>query len=318
MKKILQYNFSDMHITEDKEFFISDDHYKNSLKKVDPLDKEEFCQALFSVEHDVSSYSLRYNGTYFRVEESICVGGRLWSLRRMPDKVPSIHNLGYNHRFVQQMLSLSDKSGLILLGGSTGQGKTTAIASLLAEYLNMNGGFAYAIEDPSEMPLEGEYKAVNGSIGFCRQIEVVNDDWRSPLKGALRSHPRYIFIGEIRTADAAQECLRAAISGHLVLASIHAGTVTDAINSLVKYAAYGMSENSAFDILSRGILAVINQELVGLESAKHPKIEVVFANPELNKADQVRSIIRSGTLNLATIIERQAIRLALSQPIFDE
>ncbi len=44
---------------------------------------------------------------------------------------------------------------------------------------------------------------------------------------------------------------------------------------------------------------------------------MLFANPELNKADPVRSIIRSGVVNLATIIERQAIKLAQSQPLFD-
>ena len=317
MKKLLQYSFSDLYINENKDFYISDEHYRNSLKKVEPTDKEEFCNELFNVAHNDNSYSLIYNGTYFRVEVSNTVSGQLWCLRRMPDKVPSIHNLGYNHRFVQYMLSLSDKSGLILWSGSTGNGKTTAIASLLAEYLNINGGFAYAIEDPAEMPLEGEYQAVNGSIGFCRQIEVIHDDWKTPLKSALRSHPRYIFIGEIRTADAAVECLRAAISGHLVLASIHAGTLTDAVASLVKYASYGMSENSAYDILSRGILAVINQELVGVDNHRRPVTETLFANPELNKGDPVRAIIRSGTLNLATLIERQAIKMAQSQPLFE-
>ncbi|MBR5599090.1 MAG: Flp pilus assembly complex ATPase component TadA [Alphaproteobacteria bacterium] len=318
MKKLLQYNFSDLYINADKEFYISDECYKNSLKKVEPTDKEEFCHELFSTIHQDSSYSLIYKGTYFRVESSITVSGELWCLRRMPDKVPSIYDLGFNHRLVQYLVSLFDKSGLILWSGATGQGKTTSIASLLVEYLNVNGGFAYTIEDPAEMPLEGEYKAINGSVGFCRQIEVKNDDWKSPLKSALRSHPRYIFIGEIRTPDAAQECLRAAISGHVVLATIHAGTLTDAINSIVKYASFSMSETSAYDILSRGLLAVINQELVGVGKERHPSVEVVFANPELNKADTVRSIIRSGTINLATIVERQSIKLSLSQPIFDE
>jgi len=317
MKKLLQYNFSDLYINDDKDFFISDNHYKNSLKKIEVSDKEEFCNKLFAKEHKDSSYSLVYNGTYFRVELSNSISGRLWCLRRMPEKVPSIHNLNYNHRFLQQILSLADKSGLILWSGSTGQGKTTAISSLLAEYLNVNGGFAYAIEDPIEMPMEGEYQAINGSVGFCRQIEVENDNWGVLLKSALRSHPRYIFIGEIRTSDAALECLRAAISGHLVLATIHAGTLTDAISSLVKYASFGMNEASAYDVLSRGILAVVNQELVGIDNNKHPIVEMLFANPELNKADPVRSIIRSGVLNLATVIERQAIKIAKSQPIFD-
>ena len=318
MKRLLQYSFSDLYINQDKDFYISDEHYRNSLKKIEPTDKEDFCRELFSTIHNDSSYSIVYKGTYFRVESSHSISGDIWCLRRIPDKVPNIHNLGFNHRFIQHLLSLSDKSGLILWGGATGQGKTTSIASLLAEYLNLNGGFAYAIEDPAEMPLEGEYKALNGSVGFCRQIEVVDDNWKGPLKSALRSHPRYIFIGEIRTPDAAQECLRAAISGHLVLATIHAGTLTDAINSIVKYASFSMSESSACDILSRGILAIINQELVGVDKERHPSVETVFANPELNKADPVRSIIRSGTINLATIIERQSIKLSLSQPLFDD
>lgn len=110
----------------------------------------------------------------------------------MPLTIPSIHNLSFDHRFVQYMLSLSSQSGLIIWGGATGSGKTTSISSLLAEYLNLEGGFAYTIEDPAEMPLEGEYQSFNGSIGFCKQTEVQNDNWRDPLKSALRSKPRYI------------------------------------------------------------------------------------------------------------------------------
>lgn len=178
----------------------------------------------------------------------------------MPLTIPSIHNLSFDHRFVQYMLSLSSQSGLIIWGGATGSGKTTSISSLLAEYLNLEGGFAYTIEDPAEMPLEGEYQSFNGSIGFCKQTEVQNDNWRDPLKSALRSKPRYILIGEIRTPDAACECLRASISGHLVLTTIHASSITDALSSLVKYASFSMSESSAFDILSRGILAVVKQD----------------------------------------------------------
>ena len=214
------------------------------------------------------------------------------------------------------MLSLGEASGLILWSGATGQGKTTSVSALLHEYLTLNGGFAYTIEDPAEMPLEKEYNAVNGSIGFCKQIEVIDDDWKAPLKGALRSHPKYILIGEIRTTDAAIECLRAAISGHLVLATIHAGTITDAIHSLVKYATPQMSEESAYNTLSRGILAVVNQELVG-SNKKQPVVDFIFANPELNHADATRSIIRSGNINLASIIERQKIRLVQGKPLFE-
>lgn len=313
---LLKYSFSDLYINTNKDFYISDERYINSLKKVVPTDKDKFYKKVVNTSHKESSYSIKYRGTSFRVENVVSTNGEIYCLRRMPLQVPSIHNLGFDNRFVQYMLSLAPYSGLILWAGSTGSGKTTAISALLSEYLKLNGGFAYTIEDPAEMPLEGEYAALNGSIGLCKQIEVQHDKWGDALKSALRSHPRYILIGEIRTPDAAHECLRAAISGHLVLSTIHSSSIASAISSLVKYASYYMSETSAYDVLSRGLLSVVNQNLDGLEAKRKPEIETVFANPKANQACQVRSIIRSGSLNLATSIEAQAIRMQQGKKLF--
>jgi len=314
--ELLQNSFSDLFINVNKDFYISDERYTNSLKKIIPIDKEDFYEKLISIPHKETSYAMQYKGTYFRIENVQSIDGGIYCLRRMPQRVPSIHNLSFDHRFIQYMLSLASSSGLILWGGSTGSGKTTAISALLSEYLNLLGGFAYTIEDPAEMPLDGEYQAFNGSLGFCKQTEIRGDNWGESLKSALRSRPRYILIGEIRTPDAAKECLRAAISGHLVLTTIHASSITDAISSLVKYASYSMSESSAYDILSRGILAVVKQDLYGVENHRHPHIETLFANPDINKGCQIRSIIRSGKLNLATSIEMQAIKMQQGSPIF--
>ncbi|MBO5038795.1 MAG: Flp pilus assembly complex ATPase component TadA [Alphaproteobacteria bacterium] len=315
-RNLLDYNFSDLYIDTNHNFFITDENYVNSLKKVIPEDREEFYNALTSIPHQESSYSVCYKGIFFRCEHIVSLGGPMYCLRRQPVEVPSIYNLGFDYRFVQYMLSLSSLSGLIIWAGSTGSGKTTAISALLAEYLKLEGGFAYTIEDPAEMPLEKEYSAFNGSIGVCKQTEVIDDNWGAPLKSALRSHPRYILIGEIRTPEAAQQCLRAAISGHLVLTTIHANSITDAFTSLVKYAAYNMSEASAYDILSRGILGIVKQDLVGIAPNRHPALETLFANPDPNKGCQVRSIIRSTKLNLGTAIESQAIKLAQGISLF--
>ena len=314
--ELLKYNFSDLYINSNKDFYISDERYLNSLRKVTPTDKDKFYKKVVNTEHQERSYSIKYRGTSFRVENVVSTNGEIYCLRRMPLQVPSIHNLGFDNRFVQYMLSLASYSGLILWAGSTGNGKTTSISALLSEYLKLNGGFAYTIEDPAEMPLEGEYTALNGSVGLCKQIEVQNDKWGDALKSALRSHPRYILIGEIRTPDAAHECLRAAISGHLVLSTIHSGSISSAISSLVKYASYYMSEASAYDILSRGLLSIIYQNLDGLETKRKPEIEALFANPEVNQACQVRSTIRNGNLNLATSIEAQAIRMQQGKKLF--
>lgn len=314
--KLLEYNFSDLYIDSNKDFYISDERFINSLKKIEPDDQDEFYSYVQSIPHNERSYSLTYTGTFFRIENVKSINGEIYCLRRMPLNIPSIYNLGLNSQFIKHVLELASYSGLILWSGATGTGKTTAISSLLAEYLKQHGGFAYTIEDPAEMPLDGVYHANNGSVGFCKQTEVQQDNWGAPLKSALRSRPRYILIGEIRTPDAAQECLRASISGHLVLTTIHANSITDALTSLVKYASYNMSENSAYDILSRGLLCAVKQDLLGVGADKKPCIETIFANPDLNKGCQVRSIIRSGKLNLATSIEMQAARLTQNADLF--
>ena len=132
----------------------------------------------------------------------------------------------------------------------------------------------------------------------------------------LRSKPRYVYLGEIRDPEIASEALRAAISGHLVLSTIHASTVTDAIQSIVKYAAAsGISEDMSYDLVGNGVLAVLHQRLVGVP--KHPELEYVFANPDGTKGDQLRGIIKSGKLNLSTTIESQRIRLSRGVQLFD-
>lgn len=316
MVKINDFYFSDMYITPNREAYIPDTKTKCGLQRFEPEDFEEFYSLLENSYTEHPSYSVIYEDIFFRVERSMTMYGPQYCLRKMPKQVPGITQLGFDPRLVSHIMSLSSASGLILWSGPTGSGKTTAISSLLREFLIKEGGFAYTIEDPAEMPLDGEYKAINGSLGLCKQTLAINDNWGAMLKSALRSKPRYILVGEIRTPECASECLRAATSGHLVLSSIHANNVPDAINSLVKYASSSdMSEELAYDLVSRGILGILHQTLAGGE-IKYPNVNFLFANPDTTKGDQVRASIRTGKLNLATIMDQQQNRLFAGRPIF--
>lgn len=317
MARINDTYYSDIYITAEKLVFVPDSQTENGLQQIEPDDFEEFYELLKKMYQGKSSYSVIYEGYFFRVERTMSMYGEIYCMRKMPKKVPDLSSLGYPQELVTYLSELGEASGLILLGGATGSGKTTTISSLLREYLIRNGGFAYTIEDPFEMPLDGEYHAINGSIGLCKQTQPVNDDWGAALRSALRSRPRYIFVGEIRTPEAASECLRAATSGHLVLSSIHANNVSDAIDALVKHASAGeMSEELAFDLLSRGLLGVIHQQLTGI-GLKRPVVQYLFANPDTTQGDQTRNIIKTGKINLATTIEMQMIRLAQGHPLFE-
>ncbi len=312
-------SFSDIYITPEKVAYIPDGRTENGLEVFKADDFEQFYNLLERTwDGKNPSYSVLYEKYFYRVERSMSLYGVQYCARRMPQKTPSFNTLGFDFELQRYLMTLSNASGLILWSGPTGAGKTTSISSLLKEYLTMEGGFAYTIEDPSEMPLDGVYKSAAGGIGLCKQTLPPKGNWGEGLKSALRSKPRFILVGEIRTPDTASEVLRAATSGHLVLSTIHANNVTDAINSVVKYAAStSMSEELAYDLFSRGMLGVLHQTLNGTKSKK-PSISFLFANPDTTKGDQVRGIIKTGKLNLATPIETQANRLALGKSMFPD
>lgn len=318
MGLINEVKFSDLYITPDKTCYIWSGKTDCGLMTITFDDFPEFLAGL-ETEYDGKncSYLLNYKGRNYRVERTVALQGPQYCARKMPTTVPDLKDLGIDAGVYKHLVSLSGAYGLILLAGATGSGKSTTVSALLKEYLSLKGGYAFTIEDPIEMPLDGEYHSQDGELGLCKQTVPPEGKWEEGLKSALRSKPRYILLGEIRTPEVASEALRAATSGHLVLSTIHANNVSDAVNSLVKYAASsGISEEMAYDLVANGFLACIHQILEGVP--KRAKQTYLFANPNTQKSYQVRGILRSGKLNLGTVLEQQKIKLQRGLPLFSD
>jgi len=119
---------------------------------------------------------------------------------------------------------LANPYGLILVVGPTGGGKTTTLAGAVGE-LNQPGKKVISIEDPVEYQIDGVTQiAVNSAIGLT---------FASVLRSVLRHDPDVIVVGELRDAETAEIAVNAALTGHLVLATLHANTAAAAPARLV-------------------------------------------------------------------------------------
>lgn len=147
---------------------------------------------------------------------------------RLLDYSSSLEGLGTlgfskdNLRKVQRMLDIPN--GIILVTGATGSGKSTTTYSMLQE-LNKEDRNIITVEDPVEMNIEGINQVnVNSEIGLT---------FASALRSILRQDPNIILIGEIRDNETAQIAVRAAITGHLVLSTIHTNDSLSTIERLL-------------------------------------------------------------------------------------
>ncbi len=132
-----------------------------------------------------------------------------------------LENLGFtkeNYETILKMISIPN--GIILVTGATGSGKSTTVYSML-QRLNTENRNLITVEDPIEMNIEGINQVqVNSEIGMT---------FGSALRSILRQDPDIIMIGEIRDTETARIAVRSAITGHLVLSTIH---TNDSLNTI--------------------------------------------------------------------------------------
>ncbi len=127
-----------------------------------------------------------------------------------------------NYNKVLKMLNFPN--GIILVTGATGTGKSTTLYSFLQK-LNTEGSNLITVEDPVEMDIKGVNQVqVNSDIGL---------DFATVLRSILRQDPNIIMIGEIRDSETAKIAVRASITGHLVLSTIHTNNSLNTIERLL-------------------------------------------------------------------------------------
>ena len=136
-----------------------------------------------------------------------------------------IEYLYFNESNYQKILKMiNNPNGIILVTGATGSGKSTTVYSFLQK-LNVEGVNIITVEDPVEMDIEGISQVqVNSDIGL---------DFSTVLRSILSQDPNVIMIGEIRDGETARIAVRASITGHLVLSTLHTNNSLNTIERLL-------------------------------------------------------------------------------------
>ena len=157
-----------------------------------------------------------------------------------------LDSLGFNESNLERLKRMIQvPNGIILITGATGSGKSTTVYSIL-ETLNKEETNIITVEDPIEMNIEGLNQVqVNSEIGMT---------FAAALRSILRQDPNIILIGEIRDSETAQIAVRAAITGHLVLSTIHTNNTLSTVERL-------LDMNVERYLLSTALTGIISQRL---------------------------------------------------------
>jgi len=161
--------------------------------------------------------------------------------------VEGIHNLGLSESGEEKFKSIINRPyGMVLVTGPTGSGKTTTLYTVLMSLNNVNRNIV-TIEDPVEYDIPGIYQTqVNPKAGLT---------FATGLRGFMRADPDVVMVGEIRDEETADVAVNAALTGHLVLSTLH---TNDSVGAVARMVEMGVKPY----ILASSLSGVIAQRLV--------------------------------------------------------
>lgn len=269
LSKAIELRVSDIHIESlDKNMLIR--FRIDGTLKIFYILKKEFFNILSSYiklnsKLDITQNRLPQDGRFnkiiknksydFRVSTMPTINGESIVIRILDSQntKKSLSSLGFSSNILEDIKKISSlKDGLVLVTGPTGSGKSTTLYSLLKEF-NRENKKIITIEDPVEYKISQiQQISVNDSISL---------GFNTILKNILRQDPDVILIGEIRDKYSLDIALQASLTGHLVLASIHANSSVETLSRLIdlKADSYLLSTTLRYVISQRLVLNICKQ-----------------------------------------------------------
>lgn len=254
------------------------DEYRDTYSKFVEKYKPENNNSTQDFSENLSDYRCR--GHVFHT-----LNGWVIALRILKSDIPSLASLGFQS---EDILSVCQSSGITLFVGPTGAGKSSTMTAA-AEELKLIGerGVTVTIEEPIEY-------LYDCPMTFQREAYI---DTVSPSEGvreAMRERPRTIIIGEIRDSQTAKAAIKAGLTGHRVLTTIHGRHIIDGISQL-----FGFLPENYHDLLANSLQGVVAQALARFKDSKTSPLPIYET---LACTRTARSVISAGPSRLSQLV----------------
>lgn len=253
-------------------------------------------------------------GNRFRVNVYREQGNSALAIRYLDSNLKSTTELG----LPPQMQYLSQlKSGLVLVCGATGSGKSTTLTAILNDINEHQSKHILTVEDPVE------FVHVNKkSIIHQRELHTDVLDFASAVKAALREDPDVVMVGEMRDLETMRTALTAAETGHLVFSTLHTNDAVGVIERLIG-SFPGNEQTVARQRIAHALKAVVAQNLVPTLDGKSRAVvaEILMVNTavanliESAKSKQIYSVMESSTREGMQTLDQALARLVHAKQI---
>ena len=260
------------------------------FESIAPRERQTFFEQNGEVDFSHTIHGLsRFRVNAFRQRGSVAIAVRL-----IPEQVPTLGQL----ELPEVVATLSRKPrGLILVTGPTGSGKSTTMAAMINQINEEQACNIITLEDPIEYLHRHKKSLINQ-----REIGADSRSFANGLRAALREDPDVILVGEMRDMDTISIAVRAAETGHLVLATLHTSDASQTIDRIIDvFPPY--QQQQIRTQLSLTLQGIISQQLLPRRSGtgRVVAVEILVATAA------VRNLIREGKSHqLMTVIQTGA------------
>lgn len=238
-----------------------------------------------------NEFSCFYDGRLYRATVSRDLLGRTsMVLRQTPANLPAFAELPLSTP-LRRSVEHRNATGLILIAGEMGAGKTTSAAAILSRRIEVTGNLGVSIEDPAETLLQGRH-----GDGRCIQLEVgESEGYASATRKAYRMGASAFLLGEIRDGATAHEVLKASLS-MFVVSTIHAASIKEAVERYVMFCEE-VSPAARANIAST-LYVLMHQKMRVNPSNNQRQVDITGFNlRHATTADTFRAKITSGQFN---------------------